>query len=401
MRRRALTLCSLAAVCLIAGLARAEVKADLKYQDFTDASDPLANLGRQWTSRLGAKPPVKGVPDGLSEKTAYFRVQTFGKRVLLLIDPTTPPKLYVDSDIDLDFADETAVAGEEIAQGQYRFGPLSVKDPKDKDGAELRFAVLAYVQQGNATYAMLVSPGSRMGTARLGDTEYAIALVDGNLDGQFGAAADAAPGRQGPSAMDFLAIDLNGNGRFEADAFEIMPLCTLARIGGAYYDVAIEADGSAITFDVSKMPLGTLATKNPTVELILASPTGNFLFERTAGGSWQVPAGTHTISKVRLAAADADGKLWSLDSLQIPPRVARVAIEEGKETILSVGPPLTFKLDVTVQNRNVEIDLDLTDGAGVPYLSGATKDGRRLQPPKIRIVDENGKELYTAAFSYG
>jgi len=397
MRQRILSLLSVIVVCVVAGLAWGEVKVDLKYEDFRDASNPLASLGNQWTSRLGAKPPVKGVPDGLGSKVAYFRVQLSGKRVLFLVDPADPGTLYVDSDIDLDFADEKAVKGEKIDEQSVRFGPLTVKDPKDKEGAELRFAVQAYIQQGNATHAMVVVPGGLSGTAALGGQEYAITLIDGDFNGRYGGAG-AVAGPRGP--QDILAIDLDRDGKIEREAFEVMPLSGIARIGGAYYDVAVEADGSAITFKASELPLGTLKVASPAVQLALTSPKGYFMLEK-AEGSWSVPAGTYTIASLWLVATDDEGNHWQMQSLGLPSKLASVTIEGGKETMLSFGPPLTLKTDVTMSRGTASIRLSVTGQAGEPYLGGATKNGEQLQPPKIKIVDENGKELGSAAFSYG
>ena len=396
MKRRVLPLLSAAAVCLIAGLAWSLVKVDLTYQDFKDASDQLAGIGKQWTNRLGTTPPVKGAPGDLSDKAAYFRVQMAGKRVLFVVDPADPPKLYLDSDVDLDFSDEKAVTGEKTGEEQCRFGPLTIKDPKDKDGRELRLAVMVYIQNGYPTYAMLTAPGSYAGTAKLGDKEYTIALVDGDLDGRYGGAG-ARPGAQG---QDILAIDQNQDGRFQGEAFEIMPAGAMARVGGAYYDLVVEADGSAVTFTPSSLPLGTLKVASPTVELALTSPKGYLPLEAGVG-SWSVPAGTYTVASLRLTTTDKDGNRWTLDATRLPGDLARVTIEAGKETVISFGPPLTLKLDVTTNQRNVSVTPTLAGQAGEPYLAAATKNGEQLGAPKVRIVDEKGKELHTGTFAYG
>jgi hypothetical protein len=92
---------------------------------------------------------------------------------------------------------------------------------------------------------------------------------------------------------------------------------------------------------------------------------------------------------------DGQGHLWSLTLTkgQSFSRLRRM----GKES----GPPLRVKVDVAQQNRVISLGLVLEGRAGERYNAGIKKNGRVVQPPRYRIVNESGAVLKVGTFEYG
>jgi hypothetical protein len=325
-----------------------------------------------------------------------------GARVLMLIDPAGTPKLYVDTDVDLDLADEKAIEGTGDANGLVSFGAVGVADPEDKSKRTVRFGVQAYVNQGVVQQACLTPPGSCSGEVELDGKTYAVAVVDGNMNGAYGERpAGGAPPR---GQQDALAIDFNGNGRFDGDGSEVLPIGEMTRVGGSYYGVKIEADGSAITFEPVEPAFGALRIDGVGVDLSVYSSAGYFHLgasDKTEDGVWRLPVGKYALISMQLTGTDEAGETWTLTCLQPPSALRSFEIVEGETLELKLGAPLTLRTDVGKSGGAASIGLTLTGQGGEPYLPGGTKNGEQQPAPKFRILDENGKELASGAFSYG
>jgi hypothetical protein len=386
-------------MCLVASISQGQGTFALKYADFT-GNDPLAEMGRMWTARLGGNPPVKSEPEGLSSKAVYFRTRLGGTRVLMLIDPADTPKLYVDTDVDLDLADEKAIEGSGEPNGFVSFGTVAVTDPEDRGGKTARFGVQAYISRGLVQQACLTPAGMLTGEAEIGGTTYTVAVVDGNMNGTYGDKLTGPPRGQ----QDVLAIDFNGNGRFDRDGGEILPIGEMTRVGAAYYGVRIEPDGSSITLEAVEPQFGALKIDGADVDLNVFSSAGYFHLgasDKTEDGVWRLPVGKYTLLSLQLSGTDEEGEVWTLMCLQPPAALRSFEIVEGKTLELSLGAPLALKIDASKSGDAVSIGIALKGQGGEPYLPGGIRNGERKGAPKLKIYDEDGTELASGAFSYG
>jgi hypothetical protein len=382
---------SLLAVCLIAVGASAQVTAKLTYADFTNPSDQLSGFVflRRFLEPL-PRAQLEGVPEDIGADAACFAVEIGEVPIRILVDPVKTPILYVDTDADLDFADEQAVRPAEGGEPWTVFLGLPAVAVGDR---QVRFAARAFINLAGppaVRYPFVFPAGACSGTVTFGDTEYPVALLDADLDGRYTVGAD------------LLAIDANGDGRFEPEVLEVMPLAEMMRVGDVFYALEVKADGSLITFTETEPKLGALKVDSEAVQVGLASCSGAFLLspsERDDTGAWSVPVGTHTLRCVNLVAQDESGVRWTLHGFRLP-EAKEFEITGGETLELVLGPPVTLKPTVTVERGTVWVTADLVGRAGETY-RGLYKDDEEARPPTLRILDEKGKRLASGALKYG
>ena len=381
--------------CVVSVSAWGQGEFELKYQEFKDDSHSLVDFGKQWVQRAREKPSeLKGLPEDLSNKVGYFVGRPGGKRVLMVVDPADPPKLYVDTDLDSDLSDEKPLTGA-AREEPVPFGVVSVKSPDAKDTPAMRFAVYAYIQRGTVHHLYFSPAGFFSGEATFAEDTHAVALLDADLDGRLGKAGPSTRGR-----YDYFAMDLNGDGGFDYPAGEVMPLSDMVRVNQAYFTVEVEPDGSAIRFDKVAPKLGTLKVASPLVRMTVSSSNGFFRLEGS-DGTWQLPVGRYQIAMLQLGRKDDDGVEWTLQCLQPPQKLRQFKIREGETTSIEIGPPLTLAATTSKKGKTVSIGLELAGRAGERYLPGAVKNGKMQDAPSLKILDENGKELVSGSFEYG
>jgi len=385
--------CFTTACLLIVGLtslcAHGQGEFPLERHPLADGPRGLVQASRRPTMKSAEKPSqLKGVPEALSEKAAYFVVRAGSGGFLLAIDLSGSPVLYVDTDRDNDLADEKPIALSEAEKWAYYSGVITVGASKGKDQPAVQFELWAYAKGRTVPWISVAPAGFYSGKVTIGEKAYAVALTDLNLDGRL-------LGRQ-----DTLALDLNGSGDFEPLASEIMPLSDMVRVENAYYSVEAEADGSAIRLKKITPESGTLAVEDPCVQFTVLGHVGMFSLE-ASDSSWKLPVGKYTTALVKLAVKDEEENVWILPCVRLPSEMRELDIRKGETVALAIGPPLTLATDVSPRGGSVLIGVNLTGRAGERYLPGAFKNGEMLEPPKFRILDEAGHELAADSFQYG
>jgi len=364
------------------------------------------------------------MPKNLADRVSLFTIRLgAAAQVSLLLDPSTPPRLYVDRDADKDFSDETPISGtpktleEETVEFQrfasltrregeavhvYDFGHISLPTTGGAGQAERKFRLLG-AQVDPTYYALLIRhDGLRGGEIRVGEKSYRVVVADVNHDGRFDGAVSLPV--SGPS-FDILGVDLNGNGEFdmkvESGDLEMMLLPKMLYLDGSYYGVQVVPDGSAIRLGKAEPRLGTLEASTADVELTVVSECG---YRRLSGaeGKWQLATGDYMLAQIGLKTADDAGDTWMLMGRGSTKELQELQITEGDTTRLpDVGPPFTTKTDVLPMGDSVLIAFSLVGKATEVYSLGAVKNGEQLPPPKFEITDESGKVVVSGSFEYG
>jgi hypothetical protein len=258
-----------------------------------------------------------------------------------------------------------------------------------------------------ANYLISSAARFRSGQVELAGRSYRAALVDADWDGRYDGAFSAQGDWTGIRPRDWMAIDLDGNGKFDGtheDSDEIMPLPGMLRVGGAYYSVAPSADGSALRIEGTDPELGTLQLASTDLDVRLWSSNGSY---RLAGGTeWELPAGVYRPVRVGLSRTDEKGIVWTLtaDDADVQLR-ANIEVPAGGTTAPTIGPPLVVQ--ATIENvggwfsKRIQMGLRVLGRGGEQYAAAAQRNGRRLGPPAFKIIDESGKVLATGSFEYG
>jgi hypothetical protein len=415
--RHALLVVAVAGLLAAAALpARAQGEFPLKYTD-AQGGDPVMMMARRAVQPVAEKPAgLKALPKEMTGEAKYFAIPLGDKQILAVVDAPTPPKpaagaageanaiiidpskpvkLYVDTPGtgDLSAAQPLTPGGPEN-MGMY--GPVAIT--VGPATTKLRFQVL-----GNGQL-LLVSPGGYMaGEVKLADQTYRVAAVCNSGDGRYDKALQLPLSRAAPPEFNILAIDLNQDGRFDPntlEAGEVMPLARMVKVKDVYYNVTLAPDGSSVRLEKADPGMGTIDVGSPDVEMMVLSDAGFQRFSG-AGGKWQAPAGHYMALQVQLAKTDAQGAKWTLSGSGAG-KLESFEVRKGETLAMKLGPPLVTKVDATPAGEGtISIGMALEGQSGERYAPGAAKTGAVQSPPELKILDTSGKVLATGKFEFG
>lgn len=143
-------------------------------------------------------------------------------------------------------------------------------------------------------------------------------------------------------------------------------------------------------------PTGALQLITPNAELRLQSNEQSVTVSQEKGpvtlfaGTYQPTELALTSGPYRLVSEGPFGKLGT------------ITVAEGRTDVLGFGPPLTVKADVSnSRGPQVLIGLTIVGKAGEEYAPVAERNGMRLGPPAIRILDGKGNVLERGTFAFG
>jgi hypothetical protein len=84
------------------------------------------------------------------------------------------------------------------------------------------------------------------------------------------------------------------------------------------------------------------------------------------------------------------------------PELPQFEILEEETSLLEIGPPVVLTTTVSSVGRKASIELVLTGRGGERYRADVLRNGKRIDPPpKLKILDQNGKVLESGSFKYG
>ena len=401
-----------AAAFLAAGspAVRAQGEFPLKYV-LAEENDPLTNkdmgFERGETTR---PPPIKALPQGLSDKVWYFKVSVGGKPLWAVLDTASPTKLYVDLARTGDLSSVAPLIVK--ASGDWCcYGPIDIPTGSGEGAPTVKVLFVSTkfaerpgysVAPGFETYDYSLgirAAGYMAGDVKLDGQTYRIAVLDKNVDGRY----ECAFGKEGVSQpwwlADAIAIDSDQDGKFTG-AGEIMPLPKTVCVKGKYYRVEVAPDGSSIKFEKHEPKMGTL-DMGTAASLTLMSDTAMYDLSG-ADGKWQVPEGRYTCQSLSITRTDAEGQVWTLSRMD-PGPLAKFEVRGGATTAIKIGPPLALKVDAVGPPSGGEIvlNLALAGNAGETYWVGLEKGGLRLPAPKVKVLDASGKILAEGDSGFG
>ncbi len=141
------------------------------------------------------------------------------------------------------------------------------------------------------------------------------------------------------------------------------------------------------------------------------------------GGTWRIPEGKYRGADLRLWKTDAVGTRWALTGLWDFTGASLGAlkgfeIRAGETRALRIGPPLAPKAEPdTAASAQVSrlskdqgtpdlprtraLSLVLVGRGGERYSVAVAKGPSVLPPPKVKVLDENGKILAQGDSTYG
>jgi hypothetical protein len=390
-------------VCWMGGMSTAALGQGtftLEFRESTPQQDPALGETMRSCARSGALPLGIKAPQGLPQRVAYFRFGPADSAVWLIATSGKKPLLYVDVDRTGDLSNATPAAGTRD-ESTTRFEPVTLTV---NDGRKIRVRFMSHSSKIDEPLGCLhaVPAGYRTGKVKLGEKTYAVALIDGNLNGLYN---DLLVGPYQGQNMDVLAIDRNGDGKFDAfnpnqPSPEWSPLAKGLAAGGEFYTVTVAADGSQIEIAAAQPKYGNLALGPHQVNLTAFSDFGLVRIE-AKGQAASIPAGRYSTVSGALVANDGTVD-WRLQLGSDPGPAATFTVNADETLPLPLGPPFAPSAKVTQSEREVAFDYLLQGRSGEVYNAGSiSKGSTRLPPPRLEVVDSSGKIIYTAAFEFG
>jgi len=379
----------------------------LKLTPIRGGTMSLTFLGPQRRGTTVVRPPqIKRIPADVPAEPVYFTVRVGDKDLTGItyrsIRRPMPVKLFLDTDADGLFSDETEYVGtwQRIFKltRTYYFG--FVKTGPGIPGAQ---AGAFNAQCSDGKWLMCYPAFSRQGTVALEGKTCRMALVDCDFDGRYDACfVPPARGSREPGC-DVLAMDLDGNGRFDLGPegeSEIVPLSRLVELGGRYYDMEVAEDGRVVTFRRATPEYGTLDVGGADVKMTLWSNMAHQYLQGSRG-TWRLPAGRYAAVSLELNEEDS-GALWTFEMGKTGAGLlADFEIRPGESTAVKIGPPFQVRASMRRYSRDVSITFSLEGQAGERYRSLVKKNGAEAPEPSFKIVDGSGRIVHSGRFEYG
>jgi hypothetical protein len=372
--------------------------------------DPITHLVSQTLLPLPNQP--SDIKDVLPEirRPSYFYLAAGGRQIPLAVDFSGNLKMCLDVDADGTLSDERCypaqlVKGlEERVTFRNKFGPLSLAVGHEERQGIVRLSILSY-RRDNPGPLWVYPSHYRTGRLSLRGKVYAVAVIDGDYDGLYKTLLSLPLDPSLQPRCDVLAIDLNGNGRF--DEFgpdgEISPLTAMVAVDGRYYAAHIVDNGEILELAVVEPPEGHLAVDSPNVSLDLrlwSDAANQVLSPRT--NEWSLPVGRYQTVSATLHLYDPNGDDWIFPMRPDSSVLQSFEIQPGCVTRLRVGPPFVLKTSVEKGFANTLIISPILVGcAGEEYLFNFGRNGPRPPERVFKIVDEKGTVLVADKFQYG
>ncbi|HWP31305.1 MAG TPA: hypothetical protein VNK96_06245 [Fimbriimonadales bacterium] len=308
-----------------------------------------------------------------------------------------PQKIWVDWNSDKKFTSEEAIPLEKHRpkwEGWYCYGPAFIPGYDNKTSVRVCFVLAQDV-------CFFIYPDGIYETEiALGKKTYKIALVDMNTNGRV-SDIYASPYNQN-STSDFIFIDYNGDGKLEwenvamsnYEGFPISPLIQLP--DGGLYSIDFDDKNHSLKFKREKGTLGRVKTKGDS--LVVLSGRRGTLWMRSVNGGFSLPIGRYAIDYARVQYPTPREE-WMIN---VSKRDGRdLIVEAGKTTELPVGPPFKLSLQVDEFNQKHFFKFSLSDSYGNMVVNIQKKTGVRPPPPRLQIVNADGKVLDSPEVHYG
>jgi hypothetical protein len=368
---------------------------------------PTYYLGMQRQDTTLVRPSeLREQPADAPKEPVYFVVRVGDRDVHGItyrsINPSGQVKLYLDTDGDGLFSNEKEYVGTWLSifslTRTYRFGPVSTQ----KAGTGTKGGSF-YADCSNGQWFTFDPVSYRRGKVVLEGKAYEIALVDTDFDGKYNKyfVPPAADSRD--PQCDVLAIDLNGDSKFNFEQpgeSEIMPLSRLIEIKGQYYSMDVADDGGTIEFRQARPQFGTLSLEGKEAKLALWSDAARQQLSGS-GKNWNLPAGKYAVVTMDLTETDSAGDRWAFKMTKAGAgKLGDFEIKPGQTTSFRIGPPFQTRSFMDNGEGNVLVGFDLKGQAGERYVPGATKNGKEVPEPQFKIIDSYGKVANSGQFEF-
>jgi len=295
-------------------------------------------------------------------------------------------RLFIDSNGDGQFKDETAVTAYRIEQNQSYFGPVKVVFDSE-DGPityHLNFQFYNYNERKNLS---VTSGCWYEGVITVAGEKKHCVLIDFDVNGTF----NDKSVNSGESDRVRIGKEGDRDTRFVGNFIEV---------DGVLYRSEIARDGAYIKLTKSEgVTYGDVQVPETITEFAAGGENGLFI-RRPEKGTGKLPLGKYSLEHWVIERKDEQGRRWKLrcdwgGKFEIT--------KEGQvikgETILAIGEPVISTLEAKKDKDTYFFSqaIEGRDGGRIAI----TCDGGRPRPPKLHISSLDGKYDRTFDFEYG
>ncbi|MEA3225633.1 MAG: hypothetical protein U9Q07_06745 [Planctomycetota bacterium] len=368
-------------------------------------------FAKQMRDTTLVKPPeLRDVPADAPPEPVYFALDIDDRKVHGITyrstDRTKRAKLRLDTDGDGLLSDEREYVGTWLSvfrlQTIFEFGPVSIRHTGYGSKAS-RF----YIGCADGRYVILYATHYREGQVKLDGRTHKIALVDCNYNGRYNNVLVPPIRNSREPGCDAIAIDLNGNSKFDFDMsgdWELMPLSRLVKISDIYYHLDITDDGEIIEFHKAQPAFGTLDLGDKNVAVKVWSDAGHqHLF--SSKGKWRLPAGKYAVVELKLTETDSAGNRWLFDTEKArggagAGELGVFEVRPDETTSFEIGPPFQIKTSMKENGKDLWVSFYLEGRAGELYVPGPKKNGKDIPVPQFQIISATGQTIHSGQFEF-
>jgi hypothetical protein len=176
----------------------------------------------------------------------------------------------------------------------------------------------------------------------------------------------------------------------------------MLKIGNSYYAIKVDESGESLELNKIQPDCGTLDLGEVNVKLKLWSDAAEQYFSNV-NNKVEIPAGKYQALFIELSQVDPVTNAWSFTCYRDTGSLKNFEITKGQTTSIKIGPPFQVKTTAQRNKDTVVIGCTLVGQAGEQYRpdSRIKRNGRRVSPPILRIIDEGGDVIYSGRFKYG
>ncbi len=356
--------------------------------------------------RASLLPTARRQPgDGIVHpRAAVGRLRDTQPPIWVAIDAADPGAEALDL-LRFDFSGTGQFAGKDVVNLKNVLGGkrrISVRFPPTtlaatRDGHKILVTVKGtYTRSSNNDHQLTLQLGTALeGACNFGGKRRTVRLVDGNANLNCTDKAAPAPGDGGLNGHDTVVVYGDGG---PVKGYYGHPIF----VGGAWYDVTLSDDGSAIAAKPTGAKMATLkiAQQDWTAKLIGSKYILNL---HGSAKPVTIPADRYTVGEFRQRSApDAEGRTGSFTLTWVPSRGKAdrtFHAVAGQTAEVPLGTPLTARMDASVDGRTVELTLNVLDVSGAEVCRVTRPDGDWAKP-KFRVLDEKGKIVLSESLGY-
>jgi hypothetical protein len=295
-------------------------------------------------------------------------------------------RIYVDVDGDGHLDDEKPVKAYRIDSRTTYFGPVKVMFEGD-DGPITYHLNFQYEEQRDGKRTLAASSACWYeGRITIGKKTHHCVLLDYNVNGTFNDKA------LDPAQADRIRIGEKG---LEAES---RLSGTYASLDGGLHLLEIARDGAYVKFTRGDdVPRGTVVLP-ASIDVLAAGGEQGLFVLKPVKGRVRLPAGTYHVRSWESRRKDKGGASWILRGTH---RGAERTFEvkAGNEQKLDIGEPIITSLDVRKQPKGYQFR-EQRAGRGGESIE-LTRNGKRPDPPVMRVKSKDGSHDTKHTFNYG